>query len=97
MPGRGNGSTDRHNHADPLVVGLCHVRGSASTGGFARSVINFDARARPPAAGAFIAIGIALAWLFLTPLLLHQPIAVLTATFIVVILSLASFDALAQA
>ena len=64
------------------------------TGGFARSVVNFDAGARTPAAGAFTAIGIALASLFLTPLLYHLPIAVLAATIITAVLSLADFGAL---
>ena len=39
------------------------------TGGFSRSVVNFDAGAATPAAGAFSAIGIALATMFLTPFL----------------------------
>lgn len=58
------------------------------TGGFARSVVNFDAGAQTPAAGAFTAVGIALASLFLTPLLFSLPIAVLAATIIVAVLSL---------
>jgi SulP family sulfate permease len=39
------------------------------TGGFSRSVVNFDAGARTPLAGVFTAFGIALAALFLTPFL----------------------------
>jgi sulfate permease, SulP family len=58
------------------------------TGGFARSVVNFDAGAETPAAGAFTAIGIAIAALFLTPLLAALPIATLAATIIVAVLSL---------
>jgi len=58
------------------------------TGGFARSVVNFDAGAQTPAAGAFTAVGIALASLFLTPLLFHLPNATLAATIIVAVLSL---------
>jgi|SRR5690554_2193664 len=58
------------------------------TGGFARSVVNFDAGAETPAAGAFTAVGIALAALFLTPFLASLPIAVLAATIIVAVLSL---------
>ncbi len=58
------------------------------TGGFARSVVNFDAGARTPAAGAFTAVGIAMASLFLTPLLFNLPIAVLAATIITAVLSL---------
>ena len=58
------------------------------TGGFARSVVNFDAGAETPAAGAYTALGIALAGLFLTPLLFHLPIATLAATIIVAVLAL---------
>ncbi len=61
------------------------------TGGFARSVVNFDAGAHTPAAGAFTAIGIAMAALFLTPLLYALPIATLAATIIVAVLSLVDF------
>lgn len=61
------------------------------TGGFARSVVNFDAGAQTPAAGAFTAIGIALASLFLTPLLYNLPNATLAATIIVAVLSLVDF------
>ena len=58
------------------------------TGGFARSAVNFDAGAQTPAAGAFTAVGIALATVFLTPLLYSLPIATLAATIIVAVLSL---------
>jgi sulfate permease, SulP family len=61
------------------------------TGGFARSVVNFDAGAETPAAGAFTAVGILLAALFLTPLLASLPIATLAATIIVAVLSLVDF------
>jgi SulP family sulfate permease len=64
------------------------------TGGFARSVVNFDAGAETPAAGAFTAIGIGLAALFLTPLLYFLPIATLAATIIVAVLSLVDFSIL---
>ncbi len=64
------------------------------TGGFARSAVNFDAGAETPAAGAFTALGIALAALFLTPLLYYLPKAVLAATIIVAVLSLIDFAVL---
>ncbi|WP_417249096.1 SulP family inorganic anion transporter [Celeribacter sp.] len=64
------------------------------TGGFARSVVNFDAGAETPAAGAFTAVGIALAALFLTPLLYFLPVATLAATIIVAVLSLVDFSIL---
>lgn len=64
------------------------------TGGFSRSVVNFDAGAETPAAGAFTAVGIALAALFLTPLLFFLPKATLAATIIVAVLSLVDFSIL---
>ena len=64
------------------------------TGGFARSVVNFDAGAETPAAGAFTAIGMALATLFLTPLLYFLPKATLPATIIVAVLSVVDLGAL---
>jgi SulP family sulfate permease len=67
------------------------------TGGFARSVVNFDAGAETPAAGAFTAIGIAIAALLLTPLLYFLPKATLAATIIVAVLSLVDFSILRKA
>lgn len=64
------------------------------TGGFARSVVNFDAGAQTPAAGVFTAAGIALAALFLTPLLASLPQATLAATIIVAVLSLVDLGAI---
>ncbi|WP_417209313.1 SulP family inorganic anion transporter [Antarctobacter sp.] len=64
------------------------------TGGFARSVVNFDAGAETPAAGAFTAIGIAFAALLLTPLLFFLPKATLAATIIVAVLGLVDFSIL---
>jgi SulP family sulfate permease len=52
-----------------LGAGLCG--GFPVTGGFSRSVVNFDAGARRPAAGIYTAVGLALAALFLTPWLFH--------------------------
>jgi len=62
------------------------------TGGFARSVVNFDAGAQTPAAGIYTAIGIAVATLFLTPALYFLPQATLSATIIVAVLSLVDFS-----
>ena len=64
------------------------------TGGFARSVVNFDAGAETPLAGAFTAIGILAATLFLTPVFRLLPQAVLAATIIVAVLSLVDFNAM---
>ncbi|MEJ8476761.1 SulP family inorganic anion transporter [Roseibium algae] len=64
------------------------------TGGFSRSVVNFDAGAATPAAGAFTAVGIAVATLFFTPLLSHLPQATLAATIIIAVLSLVDLGAI---
>jgi SulP family sulfate permease len=66
------------------------------TGGFARSVVNFDAGAETPAAGAYTAVGLAVAALVLTPLLYFLPIATLAATIIVAVLSLVDFPEMAR-
>jgi SulP family sulfate permease len=58
------------------------------TGGFARSVVNFDAGARTQLAGVFTAGGIAVVALLFTPLFHNLPQAVLAATIIVAVLSL---------
>ena len=66
------------------------------TGGFARSVVNFDAGAQTPMAGVLTAGGIALSVLLLTPLLHNLPQAVLAATIIVAVLSLVDLKALGR-
>ncbi|MBE7734565.1 SulP family inorganic anion transporter [Devosia faecipullorum] len=67
------------------------------TGGFARSVVNFDAGAASPAAGAFTAIGIAGATLLLTPFLAILPKATLAATIVLAVLTLVDFSILKRA
>jgi SulP family sulfate permease len=64
------------------------------TGGFARSVVNFDAGAETPMAGVFTAVGILAATLLLTPLFRYLPQAVLAATIIVAVLSLVDLAAI---
>ena len=64
------------------------------TGGFARSIVNFDAGAATPAAGMLTALGIALTALFFTPYLAYLPKATLAATIIVAVLSLVDFSIL---
>ena len=64
------------------------------TGGFSRSVVNFDAGAETPAAGAYTAIGLAIAAVALTPLIHFLPKATLAATIIVAVLSLVDFSIL---
>jgi sulfate permease, SulP family len=82
-----------------IALGASNIAASISggfpvTGGFARSVVNFDAGAETPAAGAFTAVGLAAATLFLTPLLAYLPQATLAATIIVAVLSLVDFTIL---
>ncbi|WP_347140391.1 sulfate permease [Paracoccus sp. SSK6] len=69
-------------------LGAGFTGGYPVTGGFARSVVNFDAGAATPAAGVFTAAGLAIAALLLTPLIYFLPTATLAATIIVAVLSL---------
>lgn len=85
-----------------IALGVSNLSSSFSggypvTGGFARSVVNFDAGARTPAAGAYTAVGLAMAALFLTPLLHFLPTATLAATIIVAVLSLVDLSILKHA
>ena len=93
----------RRQRVDPdqelIALGAADL-GSAVSGGFpitgalSRSVVNFDAGALTPAAGAFTAIGVAIATLFLTPLLFFLPKAALAAIIIVAVLSLVDIGAI---
>ena len=93
----------RRQRVDPdqelIALGAANVGAALSggfpvTGGLARSVVNFEAGAETPAAGAFTAVGIALVTLFLTPLLFFLPKATLAATIVVAVLSLVDLGAL---
>ncbi|OMH32210.1 SulP family inorganic anion transporter [Motiliproteus sp. MSK22-1] len=64
------------------------------TGGFSRSVVNFDAGARTPLAGILTAAAIALAAILLTPWFYHLPKATLAATIIVAVVALIDLSAL---
>lgn len=75
-------------------IGASLTGGFPVTGGFSRSVVNFDAGAATPAAGAFTAIGLAIAALALTPLIYFLPKATLAATIIVAVVSLVDFSIL---
>jgi len=77
-------------------IGASLTGGFPVTGGFSRSVVNFDAGAETPAAGAFTAIGLAVAALALTPLIFFLPTATLAATIIVAVLSLVDFSILTR-
>jgi sulfate permease, SulP family len=92
----------KRQHVDPnqelLALGAANVGASVSggfpvAGGFSRSIVNFEAGAETPAAGAFTAVGIALVALFLTPLLFFLPSATLGATIFVAVLSMVNFKA----
>ncbi|WP_068310104.1 SulP family inorganic anion transporter [Polycladidibacter hongkongensis] len=93
----------RRQQIDPnqelLALGTANLSaaftgGYPVTGGFARSIVNFDAGAQTPAAGLFTALGIALATVFLMPMLYFLPKATLSATIIVAVLSLVDFSVL---
>ncbi|MHA7817502.1 MAG: SulP family inorganic anion transporter [Pseudohaliea sp.] len=76
-----------------IALGAANVASGLSsgfpvTGGFSRSVVNFDAGAQTQLASVFTAAGIALAALFLTPVLYFLPKATLAATIIVAVTSL---------
>lgn len=75
-------------------LGAAFTGGYPVTGGFARSVVNFDAGAETPAAGAFTAIGLAIAAVALTPLVHFLPNATLAATIIVAVLGLVDLSIL---
>ncbi len=78
-------------------LGAAFTGGYPVTGGFARSVVNFDAGAETPAAGAFTAVGLAIAAIALTPLIFYLPTATLAATIIVAVLSLVDLGILRRA
>ncbi|WP_187276478.1 SulP family inorganic anion transporter [Parahaliea maris] len=96
----------RRQKIDPdqelIGLGAANLAASVSggypvTGGFARSVVNFDAGAETPAAGLLTAVGIGLAALFFTPYLAWLPTATLAATIIVAVLSLVDFSIIRRA
>jgi len=75
-------------------IGASLTGGFPVTGGFSRSVVNFNAGAETPAAGAFTAIGLAIAAVALTPLIYFLPKATLAATIVVAVVSLVDFSIL---
>ena len=86
---------------DQELIGLGAANLAASftggfpvTGGFSRSIVNYDAGSNTPASGAYTAIGLAGVSLFLTPLIYNLPKATLAATIIVAVLSLVNFSVL---
>ena len=75
-------------------LGAAFTGGFPVTGGFSRSVVNYDAGAETPAAGAYTAVGLGVAAVALTPLVYYLPTATLAATIIVAVLSLVDFSIL---
>ncbi len=64
------------------------------SGGFSRSVVNYDSGVQTPIAAIFTGIGIAIVVAFLAPFIAHVPQAVLSAIIIVAVMSLADFSIL---
>lgn len=103
--GRTLGAKRRQNinpNQELMALGAANVASAVSsgfpvTGGFSRSVVNFDAGAQTQMAGIMAALGIALATLFLTPALYYLPQATLAATIIVAVTSLVDTDLLRRA
>ncbi|WP_046079225.1 SulP family inorganic anion transporter [Halomonas sp. HG01] len=93
----------RRQRIDPnqelIALGLANLGAGASggspvSGGFSRSVVNFEAGAATPLAGAFTALGIAVATLTLTAPLAFLPKATLAATIIVAVGTLIDLPAI---
>lgn len=78
-------------------IATAFAGGFPVAGGFARSVVNFDAGAATPAAGFYAAVLIALATWFLMPVLAWLPQATLAATIIVAVLGLVDFRVVRKA
>ena len=86
------------------LFGLAAANAAASvsggmpvTGGFARSIVNFDAGARTRMAGVWTALFLAIAVLVLGDVLRFLPKAVLAATIVVAVLSLVDLKPFKQA
>ncbi len=77
-------------------VGAAFTGGYPVSGGFSRSVVNFDAGARTPGAGLMTGVGLMLAALLLTPWLVALPLATLAATIVVAVLALVDVDTMAR-
>lgn len=85
--------------AELVALGLANLGAGVSnampvTGGLSRSIVNYDAGAATPAAGAITAISIAAALLVLTPLMFYLPRVTLAAIIVVAVVSLLDFRAL---
>ena len=92
----------RRQRIDPnselIALGLANVGagvggGAPVSGGFSRSVVNFEAGAQTPIAGALTAVGITFATLTLTGFLAFLPEATLAAIIIIAVGTLIDFSA----
>ena len=92
----------RRQRIDPnselIALGLANVGagvggGAPVSGGFSRSVVNFEAGAQTPIAGALTAVGITFATLTLTGFLAFLPEATLAAIIIIAVGTLIDFPA----
>ncbi|MEQ9546964.1 MAG: sulfate permease [Marinobacter sp.] len=84
-----------------IALGLANMAsgvsgGSPVSGGFSRSVVNFEAGAQTPIAGMLTAVGIAIATLTLTGLLAFLPKATLAATIIIAVSTLIDLPAIGR-
>ncbi|WP_439559798.1 SulP family inorganic anion transporter [Roseinatronobacter sp.] len=82
-----------------VALGLANLGAGVSnampvTGGLSRSIVNYDAGAATPAAGAITAVFIAMALMVLTPFMYFLPRVTLAAIIVVAVLSLLDFRAL---
>ncbi len=85
-----------------IGLGAANVASAVSggfpvTGGFSRSVVNFDAGAETQAASLLTALGIGVAALVLTPALYFLPKATLAATIIIAVTSLIDWHIVKEA
>lgn len=99
-------ATRRRQKVDPnqelVALGAANLASGFSgafpvTGGFSRSVVNFEAGAETPLAGVLTAVGMMLAAWYLSDLLAWLPQATLAATIIVAVLPLVDFHPLFEA
>ncbi len=86
-------------NSELIALGLANVASGFSgaspvSGGFSRSVVNFEAGAQTPIAGILTALGIAVATLTLTGLLAFLPKATLAATIIIAVSTLIDLPAI---
>jgi SulP family sulfate permease len=85
-----------------VALGAANVASAVSagfpvTGGFSRSIVNFDSGAKTPMASILAAVGIGLAAMLLTPVLFFLPKAALAAAIIVAVTSLFDFGVIVRA